>query len=53
MLSNNDQPNIKNVDLMKDAPRLNAVTGFNMHYALPLGIVLLFGLYVAGQFLAN
>jgi len=45
-----DQPRVKNVHLVKDAPKSRAgVTGYNMHYALPLGIVLLIGLYAIAK----
>jgi hypothetical protein len=41
-----DQPHVKNVDLIQDVTSTRAgVTGFNMHHALPLAIVLLIGLY--------
>jgi hypothetical protein len=40
------KPHVKNVDLIRDATSTRAgVTGFNMHHALPLAIVLLIGLY--------
>jgi hypothetical protein len=46
-----DQPHVKNVDLIQDATSTRAgVTGFNMHHALPLAIVLLIGLYALASF---
>ena len=45
MCDASDQPHVKNVDLIQDATSTRAgVTGFNMHHALPLAIVLI-GLY--------
>ena len=40
-------PEIENVNLFKNAERSRraGVTGYNMHYALPLALTLLFGLY--------
>jgi hypothetical protein len=47
MPDTNGQPHVKNVDLIQDVTSTRAgVTGFNMHHALPLAIVVLIGLYV-------
>jgi hypothetical protein len=46
----NDQPHVKKVNLIEDATSTRAgVTGFNMHHALPLGIMLLIGLYALAK----
>jgi hypothetical protein len=46
----NDQPRVKNVNLMEEATSTRAgVTGFNMHHALPLAILLLIGLYALAR----
>jgi hypothetical protein len=46
MSERDHQLHVKNVNLVQDATSTRVgVTGFNMHYALPLGIVLLIGLY--------
>jgi hypothetical protein len=48
----NDQPHVKNVNLIEDATSTRAgVTGFNMHHALPLGIMLLIALYALATLL--
>jgi hypothetical protein len=48
----NDQPHVKNVNLIQDATSTRAgVTGFNMHHALPLGIMLLIALYALATLL--
>jgi hypothetical protein len=45
-----NQPHVKNVDLIEDATSIRAgVTGFNMHHALPLAITLLIGLYALAR----
>jgi hypothetical protein len=46
MPDNNGQSHVKNVNLIEDATSTRAgVTGFNMHHAFPLGVLLLIGLY--------
>ena len=39
-------PTLKKVNLIEDVASSRAgVTGFNMHHAFPLGVILLIGLY--------
>jgi hypothetical protein len=46
MSEHDHKPHVKNVNLIQDDTSTRAgVTGFNMHHTLPLGIVLLIGLY--------
>jgi hypothetical protein len=52
MSEHDHKPHVKNVNLIQDTTSTRAgVTGFNMHHALPLGIVLLIGLYALATLL--
>jgi hypothetical protein len=53
MSERDHQPHVKNVNLIQDATSKRGVTGFNMHHALSLGIVLLIGLYALATLLCG
>jgi hypothetical protein len=53
MSEHDHKPHVKNVNLIQDTTSSTraGVTSFNMHHALPLGIVLLIGLYALATLL--